>query len=179
MNLYTPLPHRNRPKTGRASSNTNKLKKPSHLEEYQRLLDEKFPYSSISSRVITLRNGPQSRMRSLQFTKEVPGPKAGIQDWFDENSESIQADLDDKNKAFTNWQNDLTSVTKKAKFKKLLARVQSQLREMQDQGRQDMAEDVQIYVDSHNVNKFLVPFRQCIAVRDLVVLLCCFLTTRH
>ena len=42
MSLHIPLPHRNRPKTVMASYSTSKLKNPSHLEEYQRLLDERF-----------------------------------------------------------------------------------------------------------------------------------------
>ena len=51
MNHYLPPPHRNRPKTARASYNTRKLKNPSHLEEYRRLLREKFADGSIRSGV--------------------------------------------------------------------------------------------------------------------------------
>ena len=47
MNLYIPLPRRNRPKTVKACYNTSN---PSHLEGYQRLLGEKFPDGSIPSR---------------------------------------------------------------------------------------------------------------------------------
>ena len=48
------------------------------------------------------------------------GPKARLhQDWYEENSESTQAALDAKNNAFTEWQNDPTSGSKKTHFKKL------------------------------------------------------------
>ena len=62
--------------------------------------------------------------------KEALGPKTRIHhERFDENGESIQAALDAKVKAFTEWQNDPTSVTKKTKFKKNWTRVQSELRD--------------------------------------------------
>ena len=97
--------------------------------------------------------------------KEVLGPTARIhQDWFDENSKSIQAALNAKNKAFTEQQNNPTSVTKKNKFKKLQTRVQSELQEMQDQWWQDKTEKVQSYADSNNAKNLFSSLR---TVHDL------------
>ena len=151
---HVPPPHRNRPKTVRASYNTSKLKNPYHLEEYQRLLDEKFPGGSIPSGS-TIEKWSAFKDAITAVAKEVLGSKTRMhQDCFDENGESIQAALDPKNKAFTVWQNGPTSVAMKTKFKTLQTRVQSDLREMQDQCSQDKADKVQSYADSHNAKKF-------------------------
>lgn len=79
------------------------------------------------------------------------------QDWFDKNNEQIQAALVAKNKAYTEWKNDSSSVTKREKFKKFQTKVQSDLRDMQDQWRQHKAEEVQRYADTHNAKHSSAP----------------------
>lgn len=64
--------------------------------------------------------------------------------------EQIQAALVTKNKAYTERQNDPSSVAKTEKFKE----VQSDLREMQDQWWQHKAEVVQRYEDPDNAKFF-------------------------
>ena len=82
--------------------------------------------------------------------KEVLGPKVHVhQDWFDENNEPISTVIKAKNKAYIEWQNDLSSASKKDKFKHLQSKVQLELRKMQDLWWQRKAEEIQHYADTH------------------------------
>ena len=55
------------------------------------------------------------------------GPKKKVhQDWFDENDEHIKELLDDKKKAFVEWQNDISSTSKRDRFKHLHKQAQTQ-----------------------------------------------------
>ena len=88
MNLYNPLPYRNRSKTVRASCRSAKLKSPSHLEEFQRLLDEKFPVGFIPSGDSTDK-WPTFKNAITATAKEALGPKARLHlGWFNENNKS-------------------------------------------------------------------------------------------
>ena len=51
------------------------------------------------------------------------------------------------------WLNDPSSVSKREKFKALQAKVQTDLRAMQDQYWRDKAAEVQHYTDTHNAKK--------------------------
>ena len=65
--------------------------------------------------------------------KEVLGPNVLVhQDWFDENIESISTAIKAKNKAYIEWQNDLSSASKKDKFKHLQSKVQLDQQKMED-----------------------------------------------
>ena len=77
-----------------------------------------------------------------------------FQVWFDENDEKIKDVFHIKNKAFIEWQNDPSSVYKRDKFKTLQAKVQSELRQMQDKWWEVKAAQVQLYADTHNAKKF-------------------------
>ena len=117
MNCCIQPPHRNQPKTVRASYNASKLKNPSYLEEYQCSLDEQFPHGSPSLQEIALRNGSHSRKLSLQlpgrhWNLKPENTKTGLTKTMSQYKQLWSA----KNKAFTEWQNDPTSVTKKTKF---------------------------------------------------------------
>ncbi|KAL8615669.1 hypothetical protein ACOMHN_034819 [Nucella lapillus] len=59
--------------------------------------------------------------------------KRVLQDWFDENDEAITQLLDEKQKAFVAWQNDISSTSKRDHFKNLQRRAQTGLRRMQDE----------------------------------------------
>ena len=61
-------------------------------------------------------------------------PKKKVhQDCFDENDECIKELLDDKKKAFIEWQNDISYTSKRDRFKHLQRQAQTALRRMQDE----------------------------------------------
>ena len=55
------------------------------------------------------------------------------QDWFDENDKRIKELLDAKKKAFIQWQNDISSTSRRDRFKHLQRQAQGALRRMQDE----------------------------------------------
>ena len=56
----------------------------------------------------------------VETPKEVLGVKTRThEDWFDENDEKIREALHAKNKSYTDWQNDPSSLSKREKFKTL------------------------------------------------------------
>lgn len=68
----------------------------------------------------------------IETAKIVLGPKERVhRDWFDENDEN-SIEVRAKNKAFTDWQNHSTAASERSKFTHLKSKVQTQLREMQD-----------------------------------------------
>ena len=69
-----------------------------------------------------------------ETAQSLLGPKKRVhQDWFDENDEAINKLLVEKQKAFTTWQNDLSSTSKKDHFKHLQSQAQAALRRMQNE----------------------------------------------
>ena len=84
LTLHIALPHRNRPKTVRATYNDARLKEPSYRAWFQQVLDEK-----LQDRVIT--EGSTEKWTSFKETvsetaKEVLGVKTRThEDWFDEH----------------------------------------------------------------------------------------------
>ena len=76
------------------------------------------------------------------------------QDWFDENNESIEALLNEKQQLFRAHQNDPTSQAKKDAFKNAKGKVQKELREMQDNWLTKKAEEIQAYADRHDTRRF-------------------------
>ncbi len=154
MKLHIQPPHNNRPKTIRAFFNVAKLKDPLFLARFQNTLEEKLteeenPTEDSSQKWYKFKD------TVTKTAKEVLGPKTKThQDWFDENSDTIQTALEAKNKAYSAWQNDPTSASKKEKFKQLQGMVQKELREMQDQWWQAKAAEVQGYADTQNAKLF-------------------------
>ena len=153
LTLHIDPPHRNRPKTVRASYNVTGLKNPIRLAQFQEALDE------------TLQDGLTSETSSEKWSsfkdtvaetaKEVLGAETRThEDWFDGNDGKIREALYAKNKSYIEWQNDPSSVSKCERFKTLQAKVQSDLRLMEDQLWQDKAAEVQYYADTHNSKKF-------------------------
>ena len=69
-----------------------------------------------------------------ESSKLTIGPKKKVhQDRFDENDESIKELLDDKKKAFIEWQNDISSTSKGDCFKHLQRQAQAALHRVQDE----------------------------------------------
>ncbi|KAL8624767.1 hypothetical protein ACOMHN_002461 [Nucella lapillus] len=83
------------------------------------------------------------------------GPKKRVhQDWFDENDDAITQLLDEKQKAYLAWQNDISSTSKRNHFKHLQRRAQTGLRRMQDEWWKKKADEVQLYADTKNSRMF-------------------------
>ena len=138
------------PQTVRASYNVAGLGNPFRLSNFQEVLDGKLqndqPLETSSEKWTFFRD------TVTEVAKEVLGAKTRThKDWFDEKSKDA---LRIKNNAFIKWQNDLSSVSKRDKFKTLQVKVQSELRQMQDNWWELKAAQVQLYADTHNAKKF-------------------------
>ena len=152
LTLHIAPPHGNLPKTVRAAYNVARLKDPSYQARFQQVLNEK-----LQDRVTT--EGSSEKWTSFKETvsetaKEVLGVKTRThEDCFDENDEKIKEAIHAKNKSYIEWLNEQSFVSKCEKFKALHAKVQTDLREMQDQWWRDKAAEVQHYADTHNAKK--------------------------
>ncbi|KAL8608636.1 hypothetical protein ACOMHN_002865 [Nucella lapillus] len=83
------------------------------------------------------------------------GPKKKVhQDWFDEDDEAITQLLDEKQKAYMAWQNNIFSNSKRDHFKHLQRRAQTGLRRMQDEWWKNKADEVKLYADTKNSKMF-------------------------
>ena len=82
----------------------------------------------------------------------VPNKKVH-QDWFNENDERIKK-LDDKKKAFIEWQNDISSTSKRNRFKHLQRQAQTALRRMQDEWLEKKADEIETYATTKNSKMF-------------------------
>ncbi|KAI8515959.1 hypothetical protein Bbelb_067720 [Branchiostoma belcheri] len=148
-NIHIAPTHHKRPKQQRMTFNIAKLQSDEHLQEFQTKLDSKI------AKLGTLDGGPEEKWNRLKecitaTAKSVLGPKTRHhQDWFDENDESIKVLLNEKRKAYTEWQN-CPSTPRHDKYKMVKARVQKQLRDMQNEWWEQKAAEVQHYADSNN-----------------------------
>ena len=89
-----------------------------------------------------------------ESAKLTMGPKKKVhQDWLDENDERIKEFLNDKKKAFIEWQNDYTS--KRDRIKHLQSQAQAALRRMQDEWWEKKADEVVTYAATKNSKMFL------------------------
>ena len=87
-----------------------------------------------------------------ESAKLTIGPKKKVhQDWFDENDEHIKELLDDKKKAFIEWQNDI-STSKHDRFKHLQRQAQTTLRRKQDEWLEKKADEIETYSATKNKN---------------------------
>ncbi|PFX31654.1 Transposon TX1 uncharacterized 149 kDa protein [Stylophora pistillata] len=90
-----------------------------------------------------------------EAAQSILGPKKRVhQDWFDKNNQAITQLLDEKQKAFVAWQNDLSSISKRDHFKHLQYRAQTTLRHMQDEWWKNKAQEVQLWADMKNSKMF-------------------------
>ena len=87
-----------------------------------------------------------------ESSKEVLSLKERVhQDWFDENSEEINTLLQEKHKAYIEWQND---ESKRDNFKRFQSKVQRELQYMEDNRWDQKAKEVQQYADTNNHKAF-------------------------
>ena len=81
-----------------------------------------------------------------ESAKMTIGPKKKVhQDWFDENDEHIKELLDDKKTAFIERQNDISSTSKRDRFKHLQSQAQTALRRMQGEWWEKKADEMETY----------------------------------
>ena len=154
MDMHIKPLHRKKPKNPRASYNVSKLRDVSHRQHFIEALDKKLTEEFNPSGDI-VDKWTLFKTTLNETAKNTLGPKVrSHQDWFDENDEEIKATLQRRNKAFTDWQNDPSSLSKKERFRALQAQVQRDLREMQDSWWNRKAEEVQQYADTHNARMF-------------------------
>ncbi|XP_063593800.1 uncharacterized protein LOC134770746 [Penaeus indicus] len=86
---------------------------------------------------------------------EVLGPAARRhQDWFDENDSEIHNLLEKKHRLLRAHQSDPSCGAKKAAFINMRSKVQSRLRSMQDSWLSAKADEIQGYVDRHDMKRF-------------------------
>ena len=139
----------------RTSFNIPRLKDPNFQSKFQEKLEEKFQHGLPTDS--SYEKWSSFKDAVIETSKEVLEPKTRThEDWFDENDDGIKRALHAKNKAYIEWQNDLTSVSKRDRFKTLKAKAQSDIRSMKEKWWQDKAEEVQCYADAHNYKKFFM-----------------------
>jgi hypothetical protein len=99
------------PKSVRQTFNTSRLRHTQTCQIFQTTLDEKFvtEYQQTDS---VIKKWEQFKQKVSDTAKSTLGFKKRVhQDWFDENQEEICRALEEKRKAFIDWQNDLKSTT--------------------------------------------------------------------
>ncbi|KAK4314510.1 hypothetical protein Pmani_014215 [Petrolisthes manimaculis] len=93
------------------------------------------------------------------------------QDRFDENDEAVQALLDEKRKAFIDWQNHSNCSSRHDRYKDCKARTQRELCNMQNQWCERKPDEVQLYADFNN-SKMLFSALRSLSVRNSPSALC-------
>ena len=92
--------------------------------------------------------------------KEAIGFKTkGHQDWFNEHDKEIKRLIESKCQAFTDWHTHRHCNTRKAKYHRLRAGVQREIRNIKDQWWIDKAAEIQGYADSHMSREFYAATR--------------------
>ena len=81
-------------------------------------------------------------------------PSRKHQDWFDENDEEIKLLLEEKHCLHKAYQDDTSSVSKKAAYNNICKTVQNRLRDMQDSWLGKKAEEIQFFADRKDMKKF-------------------------
>ena len=92
-----------------------------------------------------LNSGNSSRLVTESAKLTIVPKKKVHQDWFDRNDELIKEHLDDKKKAFIEWQNDISSTSKHGRFEHLQRQAQTALRRMQDEWLEKKADKIETY----------------------------------
>ncbi|CAH1233287.1 Hypp666 [Branchiostoma lanceolatum] len=148
--IYIPPQHHKRSKIHRPAFNTDKLQSAQYQQEFQTSLDDKIKDMGPPP------GGPEEKWSRFKeavtkAARTVLGPKTRHhQDWFDENDEHVQALLDEKRKAYIDWQNHPNCESRHDRYKSYKARVQKELRTMRDKWWEQKAEEMQQYTETNN-----------------------------
>ncbi|KAL8566906.1 hypothetical protein ACOMHN_008763 [Nucella lapillus] len=150
VKIYIVPTHKKKFKFVWPSYNIAKLKHPFHRDYFVSSLDNKLTSHGPLTGSPTQQWDQFSTMEK-ETAQSTLGPKKRVyQDWFDENDEAITQLLDEKQKAYLAWQNDISSNSKRDLFKHLQRRAQTGLCRMQDEWWKKKADDVQLYADTKN-----------------------------
>lgn len=127
LSLHIAPLHGKQPRNVRKSFNICRLQDPGQVQCFQVVLNEK-----LSSNLLLVGTCSEKWMQFKDVIKQTATTVLGLktlahQHWFDENHKTISAALHAKNKAYADWQNDPSSISKKDKFKHLKCKVQVEL----------------------------------------------------
>ena len=154
LTLHITPNQQKRPKQTRAAFNTEKLGAGMYREQFAAQLDQNLTTLGPLTGDVN-QQWEQFKTLVKETAQSLLGPKKRVhQDWFDENDEAITKLLTEKQKAFTAWQNDLSSISKKDHFKHLQSQAQASLRRMQNEWWEQKAKEVQMYADTKNSKRF-------------------------
>ena len=160
LSLHITPMRRKTPKACRTAFDIGKLKQPKHCHEFAKDLDDRLNAHG------TLTGPPaqqwdQFKNLVTESAKLTIGPKKRIhQDWFDENDDPIRQLLDDKKKAYLEWQNDISSTPKRDHFKHFQRLTQTALRRMQDEWWEKKADEVEKYAVAKNSKMFFSAIKE-------------------
>ncbi|KAI8519286.1 hypothetical protein Bbelb_025430 [Branchiostoma belcheri] len=154
LRLHIAPNHQKKAAPTRAFYNVDQLKHPHIREKFANSLDTKLhSHGPLSGS--TTQQWDQFKEVVKEAAKSSLGPKRRPhQDWFDDNDDAILELLEEKRKAFSVWQNDLSSPSKRHRFKQLQRQTQAALRRMQDEWWVMKAAEIQHYCDTKNSKKF-------------------------
>ena len=114
-----------------------------------------------------------------ESAKLTSRPKKKVhQDWFDEKDERIKELLDDKKKAFIEWQNDISSTSKRDLFKHLQRQAQAALHRMRGEWWENKANEIASYSGTKNYKFSSAPSRKSTALPSHAPRLSCQLTAQ-
>ena len=160
LSLLITLTRHKTAKSCRAAIDTAKLKQPECSRMFEKDLDNKLTAHGPLS-------GPppqqweQFKTLVTESAKLTIGPKKKVhQDCFDEKHERIKELLDDKKKAFIEWQNDISSSSKHDRFKHLQRQAQVALRRMPDEWWEKEANEIETYAATKNSKMFFSAIKE-------------------
>ena len=150
LNIRTVPQHRKHPKTIRLTFNTARLLSAKYQQEFQSNLDDKFEV------IEPLTGGPEEKWNQFkkavtETAKTVLGLMEKLHEcWFDDNDGTVRVLLDDKRKAYTDWQNHPYCSLQRDRYRDCQTRVQRELCSMQGRWWEQKAEEVQLCADTSN-----------------------------
>ena len=95
-------------------------------------------------------------------------PSRKHQDWFDENDEEIKLILEEKHCLHKAYQDDTSSVSKKAAYNNICKAVQNRLREMQGSWLNKKAKEIQSFATERIWRNSMMHWKQFMAKKVLV-----------
>ena len=154
LSLHITPMRRKTAKSCRSAFDTAKLKQLQRSRMFAKHLDDRLtahgPLSGPPPR-----QWEQFKTLVAESAKLIIGSKKKVhQDWFAENDERIKELLDDKKKAFIQWQNDISSTSKRDRFKDLQRQAQVAFHRMQDEWWKKKANEIETYAATKNSKMF-------------------------
>ena len=145
LSLHIIPTRRKTAKSCRPAFDTAKLAQVEHSRMFAKDLDDRLtahgPLSGPPSQ-----QWEQFKTLVTESAKLTIGPKKKVhQDWLDEKEYHIKELLDEKEKAFIEWHNDISSTSKRDRFKHLQRQAQRVFRRMQDEWWKEKADEIETH----------------------------------